>query len=104
MGIRRACSYRVRIRTTEPPDNYSDVLITIQQKKQNVISKGLADLDSDDTYIIMKLKQEETRQLESGIPTYLQFRGFIDEYNAPGSKCWPVEVLPTLDDRILGGD
>jgi len=104
MGIRRACSYCVRIKTLEPPDNYSDVLVTIQQKNRNIISKTLASLDSDDTYIIMRLNQSETRELEAGIPTYLQFRGYIEEYNAPGSKCWPIEVQPALDDRILGGD
>lgn len=104
MGIRRACSYRVRIKTPEPPDHYAAVLITIQQNKKNLVSKTLANLDSNDTHFIMNLTQEETKPFQEGVFAYLQFRGYITEYDAPGSKCWPVEVWPALDDQILGGE
>ena len=104
MGIRRACSYIVRIKTPIPPESYSSKLVTIQQKKRNLVSKKDAQLTIEDNRVVMKLTQAETQPFEAGVIAYLQFRGYIDEYNAPGSKCWPVEVWPALDDQILGGE
>lgn len=104
MGIRRACSYVVGIKTPAPPSYYSSILVTVQQDGDNLISKNLNSLESDDSRVYMKLNQEETRQFRAGVPAYLQVRCYSSEYHAPGSKCWRVDVWPALDDQILGGD
>lgn len=103
MGIRRACSYQVRITTPKPPSEYSAILVTVQQNGNNIINKPLSSLETDTKYVYMMLNQEETKQFYAGIPAYLQIRCFTSEYDAPGSKCWPIDVWPALNDTILGG-
>lgn len=103
MGIRRACSWQATVRTPTEPSNYSSILVAINQRGRNVIVKTKPDLSisTDGLNIILNLSQTETAQLISGINTYMQVRCYKSEYEAPGSQCWPIEVLPALDDRIL---
>lgn len=103
MAMRRACSCQISIKTPNRPDSYSVILVTIQQDGVNLISKGIEDLTWDETYVIVQLNQEETKQFTAGIPAYVQIRCYNSEYDAPGSACWPLEVYPSLDDQILGG-
>ena len=104
MAIRQACSYIVRIKTPRNPTEYEAILITIQQKKRNLVSKTLEDLQIDGNRVVMRLNQEETRPFEPAVPAFLQIRCYASEYDAPGSKPYPLEVWPALDDQILGGD
>ncbi len=104
MGIRRACSYQASIKTPKPPDTYSVILVTFQQDGDNLVQKDLQDLDCDETYVRVNLNQEETALFKASIPAYLQIRCYAAEHDAPGSKAWPLDVFPALDDQILGGE
>ena len=104
MSLVRACSYQASIKTPAAPDTYSAILVTFQQDGDNLISKTLEDLECDETYVYVNLNQEETKLFKASIPVYLQIRCFASEYEAPGSKVWPLDVFPALDDQILGGE
>ena len=51
--------------------------------------------------VVMKLTQEETYNFEPGKMAFVQIRVYKSAYEAPGSKCLPVPVWPSLDTRIL---
>ena len=104
MAIIRACSYQATIKTPKAPSTYSEILVTFQQNKVNLISKGLGALETDENYVTVNLNQEETKLFTENIPAYLQIRCYAEEYDAPGSKVWPLDVYPALDDQILGGE
>lgn len=101
MGIRRACSYKAVFKTPVAPSNYSKILVTVQQDGVNLISKNKAALTIGTDTVTMNLTQEETSPLEAGKRAYVQIRCYASAYDAPGSKAWPVEVWPALDDQIL---
>ena len=103
MGIRRACSYSATIKTPNNPSSYSEILVTFQQNKNNLISKHLEDITISGDSIVVNLNQEETKQFETGKLAYLQVRCYAAEYDAPGSAAWALDVWPALDDAILGG-
>lgn len=102
MAFRRACSYQATIQTPEDPTTYSAVLVTFQQNGINVINKSLADLTIDGDAFVVQLTQAETAMFESGQQLWLQIRCYASTYNAPGSAAWPIDVLPALNDMILG--
>ena len=103
MAIRRACSYSATIKTPKTPSSYSEILVTFQQNKTNLVSKHLEDLTVSGDSIVVKLNQTETKQFVAGKPAFLQIRCYAAEYDAPGSAAWPLDVRPALDDSILGG-
>ena len=103
MAFRRACSYLASIQTPEDPTTYSSVLVTFQQDGNNLINKSLDDLTIDGDSFIVQLTQEETSRFTDGRQAWLQIRCFASTYNAPGSPPWPIDVLPALNDTILGG-
>lgn len=103
MAFRRACSYSATIKTPKEPSNYSEILVTFQQNKTNLISKHLEDITISGDSIVVKLNQTETAQFVAGKPAFLQIRCYAAEYDAPGSAAWPLDVRPALDDTILGG-
>ena len=103
MGIRRACSYKVTFRTPEPPSNYSEILVTFEQKDVK-IDKREYNLLIEDYDVTAQLTQEETKQFKAGIPAQIQIRCFAEAYNAPGSAVKTVDVWPALNDTILGGE
>ena len=104
MSLIRACSYIASIKTPAAPDSYSAILVTFQQDGDNLISKTLEDLECDETYVHVKLTQEETALFTAAVPAYMQIRCYASEYEAPGSKVWYLDVYPALDDQILGGE
>lgn len=103
MAFRRACSYSATIKTPKEPSNYSEILVTFQQDKTNLVSKHLEDLTVFGDRIVVKLNQTETKQFVAGKLAFLQIRCYAAEYDAPGSAAWPLDVWPALDDTILGG-
>lgn len=102
MGIRRACSYKAIFKTPVAPNEYSEILVTIQQERENLISKTKEQLTVGTESVTMNLDQEETARFEAGKFAYVQIRCYKSDYDAPGSKAWPVPVWPALDDQILG--
>lgn len=104
MGMRRACSYQATFQTPEPPSNYSDILVTVSQNGENLITKQRYQLLVEDYTVAVQLTQEETALFEAGTPAQIQIRCFGGVYNAPGSAVYSIEVWPALDDRILGGE
>ena len=103
MSFRRACSYTASIKTPKPPDAYSAIQVTIAQDDENLITKDLSSLRCDEDYVYVELTQEETALFKDGIPAYLQIRCYAAEYDAPGSKCYKLDVWPALADNILPG-
>jgi len=103
MAIRRACSYKASIRTPQPPVSYLDMLVTVAQNGVNVINKPKDTLLIDADTVTLQLTQEETAQFEAGVPAQIQIRCFAEVYDAPGSAVFTVDVLPALNDTILGG-
>lgn len=101
MGIRRACSYKAVFKTPLAPSNYSKILVTVQQDGNNLISKNQSALTIGTDSVTLNLTQTETAQLEAGKRAFVQIRCYASAYDAPGSKAWPVEVWPALDDQIL---
>ena len=101
MGIRRACSYKAVFKTPLAPSNYSKILVTVQQDGNNLISKNQAALTIGTDSVTLNLTQTETAQFEAGKRAFVQIRCYASAYDAPGSKAWPVEVWPALDDQIL---
>ena len=101
MAIRRACSYKAHIKTPYPPSHYSAILVTVQQDGVNLINKNKSDLTADGSSVTMNLTQAETAQFVAGKPAYLQIRCYASATEAPGSRCWPLEVWPALNDTIL---
>jgi len=104
MSIKRACSYQATIKTPKAPSTYSEILVTFQQDGVNLVQKTLADLETDENYVTVNLTQEETALFTAAVTAYLQIRCYAEEYDAPGSKVWPLDVHPALDDQILGGE
>ena len=103
MAFRRACSYQATIQPPEAPTTYSAVLVTFQQNGNNLINKTLSDLTIDGDVFVVNLTQEETAIFDDGKQAWLQIRCYASAYNAPGSAAWPIDVLPALNDQILGG-
>ena len=104
MAIRRACSYSATIKTPKAPSNYSAMLLTIAQNGRNYINKsnGDAGLSTTATGVVVQLTQAETAQFESGAdPAYIQLRLYASAYEAPGSACFAVDVLPALNEEVL---
>ena len=101
MAFRRACSYAATITPPEAPATYSDGLVTFKQD-DIVINKALADLSVSGSDFIVQLTQEETAAFTAGKRAFMQIRLFAETYNAPGSAAWPIDVLPALNDQILG--
>lgn len=104
MGLRRACSYQATFQTPESPSNYSEILVTLSQKGQQLINKYRSSLTLTESTVILQLTQEETAQFEAGIPAQIQIRCYASEYNAPGSAAYAIEVWPALNDEILEGE
>lgn len=101
MGIRRACSYKAVFKTPLAPSTYSKILVTVQQDGNNLISKNQSALTIGTDSVTLNLTQAETAQFEAGKRAFVQIRCYASAYDAPGSKAWPVEVWPALDDQIL---
>lgn len=101
MGIRRACSYKAVITLPKDASTYSRILITVQQNKQNLVSKEKPALSISGSTATMTLTQAETAQFTAGEQAWIQIRCFASTSDAPGSTCWPVDVWPALDDQIL---
>lgn len=101
--IRRACSYQATFQTPDAPENYSAIIITIQQNGANVINKTLNDagMSIDNDVVVLNLNQEETAQLVAGTPALIQIRCYGSEYNAPGSAIFGVDIGDALNDVIL---
>lgn len=101
MGIRRACSYKAVFKTPVAPSGYSRILVTVQQDGANIISREKSQLTVGTETVTMNLSQAETAQFVAGKRAFVQIRCYKSTYEAPGSKAWPVEVWPALDDQIL---
>ena len=101
MAIRRACTYKAVITLPYAPSHYSAILVTLQQNGINLINKNKSQLTVGTADVTLNLTQQETAQFEAGTPAYLQIRAYASTTEAPGSRCWQLDVWPALDDRIL---
>ena len=101
MGIRRACTYTAVFTLPKAASTYSKILVTIQQNKQNLVSKAKSALTVSGSTVTLNLTQAETAQFVAGDPAWLQVRCYASATDAPGSRCWMLDVWPALDDQIL---
>lgn len=101
MSIRRACSYIASFTLPDNAANYTALQVTVSQQRSQIFNKTKNDLDLSGRVATLKLSQEETLQLEENIPAQLQIRAFKGTYDAPGSKIFTVDVLPSLNEEVL---
>lgn len=101
MSIRRACSYIASFTLPDNAANYSALQVTVSQQMSQVINKTKDELDLSGRVASLKLTQEETLMFEENIPAQIQIRAFKGVYDAPGSKIFTVEVLPSLNEEVL---
>ena len=101
MAIIRCCSYEVGIKTPVDPSTYSKILVTFSQNGRQVIVKNKTDLTLLSDSVKVKLTQEETALFKAPGDALLQLRAYTSQYNAPGSKMWPIPVYPTNNEEIL---
>lgn len=101
MGLRIACSYKATIQMPESPANYSAILVTFAQNGQNLIDLDKTQLQTDGQNVIVQLDQNQTNLFEEGVPAFLQIRAYKSQYEAPGSRVWPLDVWPSLNREVL---
>lgn len=100
----RSCSYVATFTPPQPPDTYSKIQVTMSQDEDVVINKDLEDLECDETRVIFRLSQEETKLFKAGITAEIQIKCFKSTYDAPGSAVFSFPVYDALNDNILGGE
>lgn len=101
MAIVQACSYKATIQTPLSPENYSAILVSFAQDGETLLNKETSQLLLQDGLVIVRLKQEETAVFKAGLPAFLQIRVYRNDYDAPGSQIWPVDVWPALNQEVL---
>lgn len=103
MAIRRACTWQATITLPEAGTNYSAILVTLGQGRQNLINKRIGDagLTVDGETVIVQLTQEDTLQFAPGEVAFLQIRAYKSTYEAPGSRIWSVDVYDSLNKEVL---
>lgn len=101
MAIIRCCSYETGIKTPIDPAGYAKILVTFSQNGKKVIVKHKADLTLLEAGVKIKLTQNETALFSAPGNAELQFRAYVSEYNAPGSRMWVIPVYPTNNEEIL---
>ena len=52
-------------------------------------------------YLLVPMDQTQTNLFTAGVPAFLQIRGYKSQYDAPGSRVWPLDVYPALNDEVL---
>lgn len=101
MSIRRACSYRATFTLKEPAGNFKALVVTISQNKQQIIKKAKENLELIDNVVTINLTQEETLLLRAGTLAQIQLRAYKNDYDAPGTKIFTIDVYPSLDEEVL---
>lgn len=111
MAIKRACTYSVAISTPLNPSEYSAIEVTFAQDQVIKVQKTKSELQLTNSGVIVQLTQEETKLFDPsqkspmgtriGNPAYLQIRVFNSATNAPGSRCFPIEVYDSLSQVVL---
>lgn len=111
MAIIRACSYSAAIDTPEPPTNYSRVVVTFAQNQRILVSKELSEMSVTEDGVLVELTQEETARFRpsekspmgrlTGGKAFMQIRAYKEPTDAPGSECWGIPVLDSLNQEAL---
>ena len=111
MAIRRACTYSAAITTPSAPSTYEAIEVTFAQDQEIIITKTKDDLTLSDEGVLVELTQDETKlflpSLKSpmgerqGGKAYMQIRVYTNSYDAPGSDCWAIDVLDSLNMGVL---
>lgn len=101
MSIRRACSYQAEFTLPEAAESYTAILVTLSQRKQQIINKDETELTLEGSKAILKLTQAETLLFSADVPAQIQLRAYKSAYDAPGSKIWTIEVNPSLNEEVL---
>ena len=112
--MRRACAYNAAIITPVDPRTYTRVLVTIAQNQEILVQKTENELTITESGVLLQLTQNETLafrpSLKSemgrriGSPAYLQIRAYTDEYDAPGSENFEIDVIDSLSEEVLSDD
>ena len=115
MAIHRAGTYKITIKTPEPPSEYSSIRITWAQGQRIVIEKTNADSDSvtiTDDSVVAVLTQEETLLFApsvgspmgggAGQTAFVQIRCYKNATDAPASAVWPIPVYDSLYQEVMG--
>lgn len=101
MPIIKGASFAATIQTPLPAESYSALRVTFAQGGQVIAAKDKTALLLQNGLVIAQLSQEETLGFMAGAPALMQIRCYRSEYDAPGSCCWPIPVLPSNEEEVL---
>ena len=114
MAIVRSCSYSSVIFIPEPAENYTKIEVSFAQDQQIVVTKSDGDLETASNAVVVSLTSEETLLFRPSVKSpmgrrlggsaFVQIRLFKDSSDAPGSKCWPVEVHDSLQEGAINNE
>ena len=99
--MRRATSHSFTWKLPKYADDYSEILVTLEQNGEIILNKTKNDLDIDENKVVLILTQEETLMFEAGVPAYIQMRAYNSPKDAPGSKVWKIPVYRSLNEEVL---
>lgn len=104
MAFTRSGSFGCTITPPKDPSEYSKILITFAQDGQNLIDLDENDITISGGDIIVELTQEQTSLFAPGKRAWLQGKFYSAPNDVPVTPQWPIDVLPVLNDTILGGE
>lgn len=101
MDLVRVCSFTAGIITPRNPAEYTRIVVTFAQDGKTIITKNKSDLALQEDGVKIRLTQAETALFKAPGVALMQLRAYKSEYDAPGSKCWALDVYPALNEEIL---
>ena len=104
MAFTRTGSYSCTITPPKDPSTYSKILITFAQDGQNLVDLDETDITISGGDVIVNLTQEQTALFIAGKRAWVQGKFYSAPNDVPVTPEWPIDVLPVLNDTILGGE
>ena len=102
MAFTRSGSYSCTNQPPKDPSTYSKMLITFAQNGQNLVVLDENDVTISGSDIIVELTQEQTALFTPGKPAWVQGKFYAAPNDVPVTPEWIIDVLPVLNDTILG--
>lgn len=82
-------------------DMISDLRITYTQNKEEVLTKGMKDIEVSENRISLTLTQEETYQFQAGVDVLVQIKIKTTEDLVLNSDIMTMRVNASLDNEVI---
>ena len=82
-------------------DMISDLRITYTQNKEEVLTKGMKDIEVSENRISLTLTQEETYQFQAGVDVLVQIKIKTTEGLVLNSDIMTMKVNASLDNEVI---